>query len=367
MNLKISGVLGIWLCATACTTPPEASVAERFQVMKPILADTTYYTEYVGEINAFQNVEIRSRIDGFIESIQVDEGDRVREGQVLFRLNQTLQQQELQSTVAVQRGIEAELKSAQIELENTRSLFEKQIVSDTEVALAGAKVESLEARLAEAEAALHLAEINLSFTQVRSPFNGIINRIPHKKGSLVEQGSLLTSISNNQEMFVYFNVSERQYLDFVMTASESNNTEVSLMLANDQLYPFPGKIETVEGEINRSTGNIAFRARFPNPDYLLKHGGSGKVLLKNSLQNVLLLPHKSTVDIQGNLYVYTVDADTVVHATRFVPAVRLQHHYVVASGITGDDWFVYEGIQRVREGDRIAIDELQAERLVSLN
>jgi membrane fusion protein (multidrug efflux system) len=160
---------------------------------------------------------------------------------------------------------------------NTKTLSEKNIVSPTELSIAQAKVD-------EAKADLALAQLHLSLTEIRAPFDGTLDRIKYNIGSLIDEGSLLTSLSDNKFIYAYFNVSENEYLDYKSRANE--NTSVSLLLANNQTHKYKGVIETIESEFDNTTGNIAFRAKFPNPDILLKHGETGKVLIKTPLINV---------------------------------------------------------------------------------
>ena len=345
-------IILLWT-AIACTPKTKNISLETYQVTLPIQTDTSYVSEYVGEIRSIQNVEIRSRLNGYLEQVLVDEGEEVNGGQVLFTVNSSVYQQQLQSAKAALASVTAELKSTELELTNIRSLHTKNIASDTELELAIAKLEGLKAKIKESEVAVELAQLMLSFTKIKAPFDGIINRIPNKKGSLIEEGTLLTSISNNDDMFVYFNVSERDYLDYVMDTKNKQAQEVSLLLANDKMYSYKGRIETVEGEIDPSTGNIAFRARFANPGHILKHGGTGKILWSNVLQNALLIPQKSTFDRQENVCVFVVDADSTVRVRNIVPQVRLPRLFAVSSGLSPQDKIIFEGVQLVKEGDKI--------------
>lgn len=339
--------------AISCASETKNISIEKYQVTHPVQTDTSYISEYVGEIRSIQNVEIRSRLNGYLEHVHVDEGDEVHGGQVLFTVNSSVYQQQLLSAKAALNSVKAELKSAALELTNVRSLHAKTIASDTELELAIAKAEGLKAKMEESEAAVELAQLMMAFTQIKAPFDGIINRIPHKKGSLIDEEMLLTSISNNDDMFVYFNVSERDYLDYVMDTKDKQEQEVFLILANDKTYPHKGRIETVEGEIDPSTGNIAFRARFRNPEYILKHGGTGKILLSNTLQNALLIPQKSTFDRQENLCVFVVDSDSIVRVRTIVPLMRLPRLFAISSGLSPQDRIIYEGVQLIEEGEKI--------------
>ncbi len=331
----------------------EKRAAETYKVTSPIVKDTVYTNEYIAEINAFQNIEIHTRVDGFLEKIHVDEGQHVKKGQLLFTISSQSYVQEVQKATASLQSAVAELKSAEIELANTEKLLAKKIIADTELEVVKAEVEALKAKVAEAQTDESQAELNLSFAQIKAPFDGFINRIRYKTGSLVDEGTLLTTISNNHEVFAYFNVSEREYLDYVGSSEQGNPKEVSLMLANNTVYPHKGFIETTASEFDRNTGTIAFRAKFPNPDNLLKHGASGKVLVNTPLKDALLIPQKSTFDQQENLCVFVVDNDGKVRIQTIVPSVRLPKLFVVGSGLSTEDKIIYEGVQLVKEGDVI--------------
>ncbi|SFB81186.1 membrane fusion protein, multidrug efflux system [Flexibacter flexilis DSM 6793] len=333
----------------ACSTKIQHQKEEKFKVASPLVKDTVYTSEYVAELNAIQNVEIRTRIKGYIETIRVDEGQNVKKGQTLFSVSSRRYQQDLRKAKANLKSVLAELKSAEIELESSRTLLKKNIIAQTEYDLAAAKVDALNAKLEEAESEEAQAKLNLSFAEIKAPFDGIINRIPYKTGSLVEEGTLLTTLSNNKEVYAYFNVAEKDYLDYVITKGGGKSKEVDLVLANGSVYAHKGIIETTESEFDKSTGNIAFRAKFPNPEQILKHGATGKVQVSTALKNAMLISQKSTFEIQGNVYVYVVDKNNVVQMRKITPTVRWPHLYAIGAGLSPSDKFIYEGIQRVKE------------------
>lgn len=335
-------------CASSVNDKKEKT--ETLSVFQPIRVDTVFTKEYVAEIQSLQNVEIRTHVRGFIDKIHVDEGKPVQKGQILFTLGGREFRENLLKATANYKSILADLKVAEVELKNTKTLAERKIVSTSELEMAVARKEALEAKLDEARAAISIAELNLSFTQVKAPFTGVINRIPNKAGSLVDEGALLTSISNNDEVFAYFNISEKEFLEFKKAGVENKLDSVRLLMTNNELFRFGGKVETAENEIEPGTGNIAFRARFRNPDHLLKHGASGRILYDEKLTNALIIPQKSTFEIQDKTYVFVVNDSNRVEVKNVVPKYRLNHLFVVESGVSTADKIIYEGLQKVKAG-----------------
>lgn len=340
----------------ACTGGPETPPApETIPVTRVISIDTNLHTDYVAEIAAVQNVEIRAQVSGYLEKIFADEGQYVREGQLLFKINEAGYREELNRTKAIYRIAASEARSAEIELTNVTQLFRKNVVSSTELEIAKNKFASANAKVEEALANEEAAEHKLSYTQIRAPFNGFINRIPFKIGSLIDEGSLLTSISENNHVFAYFDVSEKEYLAYAENSlkDSTGSKKVDLILADGKMHEQSGRIETIEGEIDGSTGNIAFRARFPNPDKILKHGASGKVRMTKRLINVLAIPQKATFEIQDKLYVYVVNKDNKLEIRNVTASHRLSHLFIISKGLKDKDMIVYEGIQNVGDGSVI--------------
>ena len=328
------------LCYTSCTSENHAKEElGKYTVTTPLKLDTSFAKEYVSQIKSIRNIEIRAQEKGYLQNIYVDEGQFVKAGQLLFRIMPKIYEAELLKA-------QAESKAAEIELQNTKTLSDKNVVSKNELAMAQAKLDQARAEVA-------LAKLHLSFTEIRAPFDGTIDRIPLKLGSLIDEGELLTSLSDNSQMFAYFNVSEPEYLDYKTTAKNSVNNQVKLLLANNQPLPYKGVVETIESEFNSETGNIAFRAKFPNPERLLKHGETGKVQMTVPLHDALVIPQKATYEIQDKKYVFVVDKNNVVKARNITISNEMPDLYVVASGLTEKDKILLEGVQKVKDDDKI--------------
>jgi membrane fusion protein (multidrug efflux system) len=333
------------LCAMLCHTgcAPEKRVKEeagKYEVTSPLRADTLFAKEYVSQIRSVRNIEIRAQEKGYLQNIYVDEGQSVKAGQLLFRIMPKIYEAELLKA-------QAEARETEIELQNSQALFDKNVVSKNELAMAQAKFE-------QAKAEVSLAKLHLSFTEIRAPFAGSIDRIPEKLGSLIDEGELLTSLSDNSQMFAYFNVSEPEYLDYKASAKNTSvNNKVSLLLANNQLFHYDGVVETIESEFDSETGNIAFRAKFPNPDGLLKHGETGKVRMTVPLHDALIVPQKATYEIQDKIYVFVVDKNNVVKGRNITISNEMPDLYVVGSGLSENDKILFEGVQKVKDDDKI--------------
>lgn len=340
------------LAACSDKSPQETPANTTYPVISPVVLDTFYHVNYVAEINSLKNVEIRSRIKGYIDKIHVDEGQKVRQGQLLFSISDQEYREEVLRANAQLKSAIAEAKSAELALENIKLLVRNNTVSKAEQDIAEAKLAAMQAKVEEATAHEATAKLRLGYTQLKAPFNGVIDRIPYKVGSLIDEGSLLTTLSDNSEVFAYFNVSEKEYLTFVENMKDYTDdaNDVGLILANNRPYPHDGNVETIEGEFNSEVGSIAFRARFPNPDRILRHGSSGKVVIRRNLKNALVVPQKSTFELQDRLYVYVLDAQNQVKMKSFVPQLRIPHLYVIESGLSKTDRVVYEGIQNLRDG-----------------
>ena len=322
----------------------------RYPATSPLLTDTTVARDYVCQIHSVQHIEVRALEKGYLQDVLVDEGQRVKEGQLMFRIRPVLYQAEVKRALA-------EAEFAEIEFRNTKSLADSNVVSPNELAMA-------KARFDKAKAELSVAQAHLGFTEITAPFDGIVGRFHVRKGSLLDEGELLTELSDNSSMWVYFNVPEAEYLAYQKNALAGNGTRVKLKMANGEQFDQIGEITAIESDFNNTTGNIAFRATFANPQGLLRHGETGNILMDSRLKDVLLIPQKATFEVLDHRYVYVIDKDNVIHSTRITIGPELQHLFVVNEGLKKDDRILLEGLRKVKDSDSIEFELLPADSVV---
>ncbi|MEY4383162.1 MAG: hypothetical protein RI995_704 [Bacteroidota bacterium] len=355
--LRIIGSLYLIVNLIACDSfkKEESQVQlEELEITHPIQIDTSIANEYVADIHAFQHVEIRARVKGYLEKVNTDEGKSVKKGQILFTINNLEYRTELLKSKAIFEQSDAEVKAAEIELQNTKLLVEKKVISTNQLLIAKAKLDALKAKREEAKAHVKADELKVDFSTIRAPFDGLIDRIPFKAGSLIDDGSLLTTLSDTRDVFAYFNVNENEYLEFAkLQKSTTTSVPITLKLSNGEIYSQKGSIETIDAKIDKSTGNIAFRAKFSNPEKLLKHGASGKIVMQKKINGYWLIPQKSVFEIQEKSYVFVLGKDGIVSMKKINPAFRIEHYYLVKQGFEHTDNILIEGVQNIKQGQQI--------------
>lgn len=332
------------LCHTSCTSHnDEQEEKTRFLVTKPIQIDTSIVREYVCQIHAIRHIEVRTQERGYLEKIYIDEGQHVKAGQLLFQIMPKVYQAELERA-------QAEKQAADIEVQNTQTLADKNVVSPNELALA-------KARLAKAKAEVALNQAHLGFTTIRAPFDGIIDRFHARLGSLMEEGDLLTELSDNSKMWVYYNVPEAEYLDYKTShAKDTGKVRVKLLMANNEEFQYPGVVETIEANFNNETGNIAFRATFPNPNGLLRHGETGNIMMTIPYKHAIVIPQKATFEILDKKYVFVVDKENRVRMTPITVLADMPDLFIIGSGLTPNDKILLEGLRKVKNNDKITYE-----------
>lgn len=338
--------------------------AHRIVVTSPDKRDVISTQQYVCQIHSCKHIEIRALERGYLQAIPVNEGQAVKKGELMFKLVPTLYQAKLDSEVA-------EAQRIGIELKNAVDLSRKGIVSPQEVALK-------EAELAKAKAQVALAQAELNFANIVAPFDGIVDRQHNQVGSLIEEGDILTTFSDNSLMWVYFNVPEARYLEYKAeldsdrssaaasgsSAQQTHHLQIELELANGEIFPQEGKIGAIEADFNNTTGNIPFRADFPNPTRLLRNGQTGTVLIHRTLADAIVIPQRATFEILAKQYAYVVDENNIVHQRDIVIESEQDDIFVIKEGLKEGDKIILEGIQQVRDGDKVDYDFLAPEEVL---
>ncbi len=344
------------LCAlvfAGCNSKKEEEKKEKtkFLVTNPIEKDTTITKDYVSQIHSIQHIEIRAQERGYLEKIYVDEGQMVKKGQLLFKIMPALYEAELKKS-------KAEVSFSSIEYQNAKKLADEKVVSLNELAMAKAKLEKANAEMA-------LSKVHLQFTEIRAPFDGIIDKFHVRQGSLVDEGELLTELADNSSMWVYYNVPESEYLDYQEKTGKSGKMKVNLLMANNKKFQYPGVVETIEADFDNETGNIPFRATFPNPKRLLRHGETGSIQMPIELKNAMLIPQKATFEVLDKKYVYVIDKNNAVKSREVVIAAEMPHLFVIKEGLSLHDKILLEGLRLVKENQKIDYEVVKPQSVMS--
>lgn len=347
----LAGLFALWFNTSCESKKEEKEEKTKFLVTNPIVKDTTTTKNYVCQIHAINHIELRAQERGYLQKIFVDEGQFVRKGQLLFQIMPNLYQAEVQKA-------QSEANFVQIEYQNTKKLAEKNVVSPNELAMAKAKLDKAKAELA-------LTKVHLQFTEIRAPFDGIIDKFHVRLGSLLEEGDLLTELSDNSKMWVYYNVPEAEYLDYKIREKNNGKTKVNLLMANNEFYDHTGVVETIEADFNNETGNISFRATFPNPKGLLRHGETGSIQTTLPLKNAMLIPQKATFEVLEKKYVYVIDKENKVRSRAITIAAELPHIFAVSSGLSEGDKILLEGLRMVKENEKIEYKVVDPKEVLS--
>lgn len=335
------------------------AVIKPYPVITLTPQDAVINSDYPATIMGIQNIEIRPKIDGYVEAIYIDEGATVKKGQLLFKINAPQYEQNVNTAEANIKIAVADVNAAQMQVNKVKPLVEKDIVSAYELESAAYTLQSKQAALAQAQAALNNAKTNLSYTLITSPADGVVGLLPYKIGSLVSSTTAnpLTTVSDITQIYAYFSINERQGLDFFLASKGATMQEklatlppVTLVLANGIILPRKGRVETASGLINPQTGAINMRATFDNPDGLVRSGSSAIVRVPRTVDTALLVPQKATYQIQGKLFVYVVDADNKVRSVDIGSnASAAGQSFVVQQGLKAGDKIVVDGISNLRE------------------
>ncbi len=330
----------------------------------------TLNSDYPASIQGQQNIEIRPRVEGYIDKIFVDEGAVVKAGQPLFKISAPEYEQQVRTASASIKSAQADLSAAKLAVNKVKPLVEKGIISKYDLESAQYTYESAVASLAQANAALVNAKTNLGYTTVTSPVDGVVGSIPFRLGSLVSSNTTepLTTVSSIGNVYAYFALNEKALLNFTKDSGASLNQKikslpaVSLLLSDGSAYDQKGKIETVNGLINTETGTVNIRARFPNPRGVIRSGSSTTVRIPNDVKDVIIVPQSATFELQDKIFAVVLGKD---NKTKNVNITVLENttnnYYVVTSGLKAGDEIVLEGVAALKEGSEIKAQNQKAE------
>jgi membrane fusion protein (multidrug efflux system) len=372
LKLGLLFLSGLSFASCSNNKAPQADAAAPVKDYKVVTLQSrsaTLNTQYPASIQGQQNIEIRPRVEGYIEKIFVDEGAIVKAGQPLFKINDPQYEQAVRTASAGIKTAQADVSTAKLAVVKVRPLVERDIVSKYELESAQYAYDAAIASLAQARAALVNARTNLGYTTVVSPVNGVVGSIPFRLGSLVSSATAdpLTTVSSIGNVYAYFALNEKALLDFSKDSTGATFAQklaklpkVSLLLSDGSLYNETGRIETVNGQINTATGTANIRAKFPNPKGIIRSGSSTTVVIPNKLDKVLLIPQSATFELQDKRFAVTVGKDGKTKSVSItVRDNTAGNFYVVTNGLKEGDQIVLEGVSTLKDGTQIKVNALQ--------
>ncbi|TDS17153.1 efflux RND transporter periplasmic adaptor subunit [Sphingobacterium paludis] len=365
----IASTLGLTNCSTGKSEENEnATKAVALPVHTVEISDAVTVKDYLGTIEGKVNVEIRPQVEGILQEIYVDEGSFVQKGQKLFKVDASAYQEVLNNMVATQNVAKAKLENAKLEVERLRPLVENDVISDVRLQTAKSEYDVAMASLDQATAAVRSAQINKEFTILTAPVSGYIGRIPKRIGNLVSKGDNepLTVLSDVQEVFVYFSMNESDFLYFTKLKAKqdsaagivlSNNQlsfpEATLILADGEEYAKKGRVDAVNGQVDRTTGAISLRASFPNTKNILRSGSTGTLKISEVKKDVIQIPQIATSELQDRTFVYVLNKDNKVERRSITINGTSKDNYIVSSGLNRGDRVLLSGLDKITDGSSV--------------
>lgn len=360
---------GMSSCSDDASNQQKVSMPLELQVLRISEQQTDLQSEFPTSLKGKEDIEIRSKVDGYIKTVHVDEGEYVKNGQVLFTIENPTYTQTLQNSIAAVEVAKAAVEAAKLKVQKTEALVGKEIVSDYTLETAIIDLKSKEANLSQAKANMANAQANVKYLTIKSPFDGVVGSLPFKLGSYVNSASEpLTVISNISTIYAYFSITESQFINWFheLEGQDINDKvkhldKVDLILADGSKYAQQGTIETISGLASSTTGSFNVRAAFQNESFLLRSGGSATVVTHDKINNAILIPQSASYEIQGKRFIYIVDNSGVVHQKEVkineVPGGQL---FSVVDGLSVGETIVIEGISKLSDGLKIKPISTQA-------
>lgn len=313
--------------------------------------------KYPGQVEGAVNVDIKAQVTGYLDKIYVKEGDYVQKGQILFGIKADVYNEQVQSSQAALKTAMAAEETALIELERIKPLVAGQVVSEVQLKTAEANYASARAQVAQARAVLGSSQINVDFTLIKAPVSGYIGRIPNRIGNLItpSDATPLTTLSEIDQVFVYFSLSESDYISFMKDLKSGEGSDVvKLVIADGTTYEHEGKLETASGNIDPTTGSISFKAIFPNPDKILRSGGTAKIILSKTIQSATLIPMECVKDIQNKLFVFALADSNKIAMKPIEVSGHAENNYILKSGLNDNEKIAINRIDALTDGVIVA-------------
>jgi membrane fusion protein, multidrug efflux system len=352
-------ILFLYSCSDSTAGTGGGDDVQSLPVMQINAATAVTEAQYPASIEGATNVEIRPQVDGFLDKLFVDEGAYVKAGQPLFKINDQPYREQLNNATANLHAQEAAIINAQLDIDKYTPLVENKVISDYQLKAANAAYKIAVANEEQAKAMVATAQINLDYTLIKAPVSGFIGLLPKKQGSLVSRNDVdaLTTLSDVHEVHVYFSLSEGDFINFKeQYAGNTINDKikqlqpVALILTDNSIYPFPGKIDMIDGQFDKNTGAITVRASFPNAEGLLRSGNTGKIQLSLNHPNAISIPESATIDVQDKVFVFAVGDSNKVSKQPITIIGKSGTNYLISDGIKSGDRIVFSGIDHLQEG-----------------
>lgn len=364
--MKRTIIIAVCICCImllgSCVKKNQTQSHATFKTMKVSSRDLTLKTSYTAAIRGKQDISILPQVSGFIIKLCVTEGQRVKSGQTLFVIDQVNYQAALRVAEANVKAAKALVATNQLTYNSKKKLFEENVVSQFDLQLAENNLLTAKAQLAQAEAGEVNATNNLSYTVVKSPCDGVVGKLPFREGSLVspQMTEALTTVSDNSQMYIYFSMTEAQVLQLTnrygsIDKAMEEMPDLQLLLCDNSIYAQKGRVESISGVIDPSTGSVSVRAVFPNPDRVLISGGSCNVLMPYETKGAMVIPQTATYEIQNKTYAYKVVDGKAVATMIGVSSVSDGKEYIVTEGLQQGDVIIAEGAGLVREGESVTV------------
>lgn len=355
-------ISGLYACSGSSAAPENsanAMAAPQLPVMAITTSSATRNNEYPASLEGKVNVEIRPQVEGYLEKIYVEEGEYVKAGQPLFKINDRVYSEELKSAKSTLAAATANIDKAQVEIDRLTPLVEGNVISDVQLKTAKASYAAALAAADQAKAQVGNAQINIGYTFIKAPVNGYVGRFPYKTGSLVGKGEPqpLTLLSDVSEIYAYFSLSEPDFIAFKKQFAGNTIEEkikkvpyTELILADNSIYEQKGKLGIIDGQFDKTTGTIAFRASFPNAGRILRTGNTGKVRIPQVLAEAAIVPQEATFEIQDKVFVFVVGDSNKVTSKPITVSGKTAAYYFVSDGISAGEKIVLSGTGNIRDG-----------------